>query len=48
MTDADLAQIENEVARELDIAVDYAESGTFEPVADLMRDVMSPHPEANR
>lgn len=45
ITDADLAQIDNDVATELDDAVAYAEAGTLEPVSDLTRDVLSPETE---
>ncbi|HTN79769.1 MAG TPA: pyruvate dehydrogenase (acetyl-transferring) E1 component subunit alpha [Acidimicrobiales bacterium] len=41
MDDDDLAGLEDEVAREIDEAVEYAESGTDEPVADLERFVCS-------
>jgi TPP-dependent pyruvate/acetoin dehydrogenase alpha subunit len=37
--DADVAAIEEEAAREVDEAVRFAEAGSWEPVADLMRDV---------
>jgi pyruvate dehydrogenase E1 component alpha subunit len=37
--DADVAAIEVDVAREIDDAVAFAEAGSWEPVADLMRDV---------
>ena len=39
LEDADLEAIEAEVAREIDEAVAFAEAGTPEPVADLLRDV---------
>lgn len=41
MSDADLAGIEREVAREVDEAVAFAEACTWEPVEDLTRFVMS-------
>jgi pyruvate dehydrogenase E1 component alpha subunit len=37
--DADLDAIEREIIAEVDAAVDFAEAGTWEPVADLTRDV---------
>jgi TPP-dependent pyruvate/acetoin dehydrogenase alpha subunit len=41
VTPADIERIEKEVAAELEDAVDYAESGTLEPVEDLTRFVYS-------
>jgi pyruvate dehydrogenase E1 component alpha subunit len=41
ITSADLAQIEKEVASEIDDAVDFAERGTLEPVSSLTRFVYS-------
>jgi len=43
---ADLAQIEREVANELDDAVAYAEAGTWEPLSDLERFVYSERRQA--
>ncbi|MFI4889156.1 MAG: pyruvate dehydrogenase (acetyl-transferring) E1 component subunit alpha [Steroidobacterales bacterium] len=37
--DADIAAIEADVAREIDAALDFAEAGTLEPVANLTHDV---------
>jgi len=37
LSDADLARIEGEAAREVDKAVAFAEAGTWEPVEDLTR-----------
>jgi TPP-dependent pyruvate/acetoin dehydrogenase alpha subunit len=37
--DADLAQLETEIERELDGAIAFAESSTLEPAADLTKDV---------
>jgi len=41
INDADLAEIERDVAKELDDAVAYAEAGTWEPLSDLERFVCS-------
>jgi len=41
ISDADVDQIERDVAKELDDAVAYAEAGTWEPVEDLERFVYS-------
>jgi TPP-dependent pyruvate/acetoin dehydrogenase alpha subunit len=41
LADDDLAAIEEEVAAEIDAAVDAARAGTFEPVEDLTRFVTS-------
>jgi TPP-dependent pyruvate/acetoin dehydrogenase alpha subunit len=41
-TDADLAALETSVAAEVDQAVAVAESGSWEPVEDLLRDVYTP------
>ncbi len=41
LTEADLEQIERDVAREIDEAVTFAEAGTWEPVEDLTRFVYS-------
>jgi pyruvate dehydrogenase E1 component alpha subunit len=40
--EADLAPLETEVAREVQEAVAFAEAGSWEPVADLLRDVQTP------
>ncbi len=42
LTDDDVAAIRRSAAEELDEAVAYAEAGTWEPVEDLARDVMTP------
>jgi TPP-dependent pyruvate/acetoin dehydrogenase alpha subunit len=41
MTDNDLKRLEEEVAREVQAAVDFAENGTWEPESDLTRFVYS-------
>jgi pyruvate dehydrogenase E1 component alpha subunit len=41
LDDAGLAQLESEVAREIDAAVAFAEAGTWEPASDLLRFVSS-------
>ena len=41
ISDADLVEIERDVAKELDDAIAYAEAGTWEPLADLERFVYS-------
>ena len=46
LSEADLAAIEAEVAREIDEAVRCAEEGTWEPVEDLTRDVYTPAGES--
>ena len=45
VTEADVAAIEQTVRQEVEAAVAFAEAGTWEPVADLTRDVYTP-PEA--
>lgn len=40
--DADRAEIERSVAAEVAAAVDFAEAGSWEPVGDLLRDVVAP------
>jgi len=42
LTDADLASLESAVARELDEAVQFADSSPWEPVEDLTKDVCTP------
>jgi len=42
LDDEALAALESEVAREVESAVAFAEAGTWEPVADLARDVYTP------
>jgi len=42
--DEDSATLADEVAREIDEAITFAEAGTWEPVADLTRDVYTPRP----
>lgn len=44
--DADMAMIEADVAAEVAAAVAFAEAGTWEPVENLTRDVMTPRPAA--
>ncbi len=41
-TDALIAAIEASVSDEIDLAVQFAEAGTWEPVADLLKDVYTP------
>ena len=40
--DDDIAALEREVTAEVQASVDFAEAGTWEPVADLCRDVTTP------
>jgi TPP-dependent pyruvate/acetoin dehydrogenase alpha subunit len=40
--DGDMAAIEQEIAAEVQASVDFAEAGTWEPIADLCRDVTTP------
>ncbi|MDJ0754128.1 MAG: pyruvate dehydrogenase (acetyl-transferring) E1 component subunit alpha [Ardenticatenaceae bacterium] len=47
MNDADLAAIEERVAREVAESVEFAEAGTWEPIEDLTRFVYS-EPDPNR
>ena len=47
LDDAARARLEDEVAREVDAAVAFAEAGTWEPVSDLTRDVYA-EPEPQR
>jgi pyruvate dehydrogenase E1 component alpha subunit len=42
LADADLLQIEADVAREVEESVAFAEAGEWEPIADLLRDVHTP------
>jgi pyruvate dehydrogenase E1 component alpha subunit len=44
LDDAALAAIESEIAREVEAAVAFAEAGTWEPVSDLTRFVVSERP----
>jgi pyruvate dehydrogenase E1 component alpha subunit len=44
LAEADVAAIEKEIAAEVSAAVDFAEAGTWEPVADLTRDVYARRP----
>lgn len=44
----DVATLERQVAREVDEAIAYAESGTLEPVGDLLRFVYSDPPPAEQ
>jgi TPP-dependent pyruvate/acetoin dehydrogenase alpha subunit len=41
LTDEDLKQLEEEIAREIATAVEFAEGGTWEPVEELTRFVYS-------
>lgn len=41
-TDADVAQIEAAIQREVDVAVAFAEAGTWEPLETLMQHVYAP------
>ena len=41
-TDASIAALETSVADEIDRAVQFAETGTWEPVEDLLKDVYTP------
>jgi len=42
MTEADFEQLDREAIAEVDEAVAFAEAGTWEPIAELTRDVMTP------
>jgi pyruvate dehydrogenase E1 component alpha subunit len=44
--DEDLAALDASAAAEVDAAVAFAEAGTWEPVEDLLADVMTPRPSA--
>ena len=44
--DADMTTIEAEVADEVMTAVTYAEAGSWEPIENLLRDVMTTRPAA--
>ena len=46
LTDADLQHMTQDVETEVSWAVDEAESGAWEPVEDLTRDVYTPAPDA--
>jgi TPP-dependent pyruvate/acetoin dehydrogenase alpha subunit len=46
--DSEFASIENEVISEIAAAVAFAESGTWEPIDQLTRDVYTPPQETNR
>lgn len=48
LTENDLAAIEDEVAVEIDDATAFAEAGTWEPLEDLTKHVMSPAREVSR
>jgi TPP-dependent pyruvate/acetoin dehydrogenase alpha subunit len=39
LADDDLARVEQDTEREVAVAVEFAENGTWEPVEDLARDV---------
>ncbi len=43
MTEADFEAIDREAAAEVEAAVQFAEAGSWEPEADLLRDVTAPH-----
>jgi pyruvate dehydrogenase E1 component alpha subunit len=43
MTEADFEAIDREAAAEVEVAVRFAEAGSWEPEADLLRDVAAPH-----
>ena len=43
MTEADFEAIDREAAAEVEASVQFAEAGTWEPEADLLRDVTAPH-----
>lgn len=43
--DADVGQVEKNVAAEVESAVAFAEAAAWEPAEDLLRDVMAPRPE---
>ena len=47
LTDADIARLEQEVAREVADAVAFAEAGTLEPVESLLQDVTTPREVAS-
>jgi TPP-dependent pyruvate/acetoin dehydrogenase alpha subunit len=42
VSDADLARVNNAVAEEINEAVKFAEAGPWEPVENLLRDVLTP------
>ena len=44
LSDADVREIEDAAAAEIEAAVAFAEAGTWEDVADLDRDVLTPEP----
>ena len=46
-TDAVVAALGTSVSDEIDVAVQFAEAGTWEPVEDLVKDVYTP-PEPRR
>jgi pyruvate dehydrogenase E1 component alpha subunit len=43
LSEPDVQEVEREVNAEIEAAVAFAEAGTWEPVEDLARDVMTPH-----
>ena len=43
MTEADFEAIDREAAAEVEAAVQFAEAGSWDPEADLLRDVTAPH-----
>ena len=43
LTEEQFLALDAEVAREVQASVEYAEASEWEPAADLLRDVMSPH-----
>jgi pyruvate dehydrogenase E1 component alpha subunit len=48
MAEADFERLDHEAEAEVDAAVAFAEAGTWEPVADLARDVTAPQPTGER
>jgi pyruvate dehydrogenase E1 component alpha subunit len=42
MTEADFEAIDRDAVAEVEAAVQFAEAGTWEPVEDLLRDVVAP------
>jgi pyruvate dehydrogenase E1 component alpha subunit len=47
LTEADFLALDDTVGEEVQRAVAFAEAGTWEPVADLARDVCSPEPRTS-
>jgi pyruvate dehydrogenase E1 component alpha subunit len=46
LAESDVDEIEREAAEELEAAIAYADAGTWEPLSDLTKDVMTPRPTA--